>query len=233
MLRKNAARMLFGIAFLALALLLLGQVAGWWGAINFSGWWTVFLIVPGIAMMITTGLHFWNVFLVLLGIYLLARKQEWIDELPREYVGIAVLVFVGLWLICGAFSHKRRTSENVHTTEFRTDAVVDDEDYIQHTSIFGEVHARSEHKSLRGGKLTSVFGSIELDLRQAQIADGAVFEMVSIFGGIDVLAPAGCRVVAQGVPIFGGMDNRIPQQEAAFPRMTVRYTVVFGGIEIK
>lgn len=234
--RKNAARILFGIAFLAVAVLLLGSVSGWWGDINFSGWWTVFIIIPGLAMMITTGIHFWNVFLVLLGAFLLARAQGWIDHVPREYFGIAALVFVGLWLIFGSFSRRKYDDgcqNNAQGVNFATVHTVDGEDVIHHTAVFSEVHAANENKQLRGGKLTSVFGGVELDLRSAQIVDGAVFEMVSVFGGIDVLAPPNCRVIVHGVPIFGGMDNRVTSTDESLPRLLVRYSAVFGGIEIK
>ena len=74
--RKNATRILFGLVLVGAAVLLFGNSIGWWDAKNFSGWWTVFLIVPGIAGIISYGFSIWNSCLVLVGVWFLACKQS-------------------------------------------------------------------------------------------------------------------------------------------------------------
>lgn len=99
--------------------------------------------------------------------------------------------------------------------------------------MFGGVEAASDCKALRGGKLSAIFGGVELDLRSAGVLNGAVIEAVSVFGGIDIQPPPGCRIQLVGVPVFGGASSKAPQtNDESLPLLTIRYTAIFGGVEI-
>lgn len=228
--RKNAYSVLFGVFLLGLALLFLGNLVGWWSVTNFSGWWTVFLIVPGLAGMIgQRRITFGGILLVGLGVILLVRSRGWLTGIPKAAFWIILLALLGLWLIFGSSHHRGGAV-------YQSKIGMDPSDYPEHLAIFSAFQAVSTSQQLRGGKLTAIFGGGQLDLRQAAIVDGAILEVTSIFGGVEIQLPERCRVRFNGVHILGGTDDSsIPRDYSRedLPLLTIRDTCIFGGAEIK
>ena len=77
-------------------------------------------------------------------------------------------------------------------------------------------------------------GGIELDLRRAELAQGAQVQAFSFWGGIDIKVPPTWRVEVTGLPFLGGWENKtvVPADPAA-PVLRVRLTTVMGGAEIR
>ena len=74
--RTLVSRIVTGLVIIIFGILILGDVAFGWNLGNLAqSWWTLFIIIPGIIGIITTGVRFWNVLLVLIGFWLLAENQ--------------------------------------------------------------------------------------------------------------------------------------------------------------
>ncbi len=81
----------------------------------------------------------------------------------------------------------------------------------------------------------TMFGGVELDLREAVLSQREVTMSVTcIFGGVSIQVPPGVRVINSGVPIFGGFsqDNEEPLDSSA-PTVRITGLTVFGGVSIE
>jgi len=109
---------------------------------------------------------------------------------------------------------------------------------VNHWVVFGGGKFQSNAADFTGGDLFSLFGGYEIDLRDAGIQQQeAVLNVTAIFGGAEIRVPPRWDVVASVMPLFGGVDDKTshPKPEAGRepPRLFIKGTTVFGGIEIK
>lgn len=113
-----------------------------------------------------------------------------------------------------------------------------DEEYLDEMAVFSSVNRRIKSKNFRGGKITAIFGGVDLDLFDAQLADGEhILDTVCIFGGIDVLVPRDWQVVVKTTAIFGGIDDQRRQEVGTVFQegkvLTIKGLALFGGGDIK
>lgn len=83
-----------------------------------------------------------------------------------------------------------------------------------------------------GSAITAVFGGAELDLRRAQIKDGAVIEVFALFGGVNIIVPSDVVVENQITSLLGGVDNKT-SPVAAEKRLYLRGQCMLGGVDVK
>ena len=108
------------------------------------------------------------------------------------------------------------------------------------TVVFGGIERRITTRNFQGGRVLTVFGGVELDLREAEIeGNEAVVQIDAIFGGCEIRVPDHWHVLSAGNGMFGGYSDKSrqspPDGASATERKTLilRGTVVFGGVEIK
>lgn len=83
-----------------------------------------------------------------------------------------------------------------------------------------------------GAELTTVFGGVECDLRNAVFEKDSAIQVSAIFGGIDILVPPTINVKVNSNCIFGGISNKTSTHKDA-PTVYISGTCLFGGVEIK
>jgi predicted membrane protein len=106
---------------------------------------------------------------------------------------------------------------------------------IKQSVWFGGSDLRSSTQDFQGGELTAVAGGIEVDLRNADIQETATLSVVAIMGGVEIRVPPHWRVITNGTPILGGIDNRTfdpTDSNVIAPTLIVNSTVILGGLEI-
>lgn len=228
--RPIASRITFGLCIIAVGVLVLGRVAFGWVLDDFArGWWTLFIIIPAVVGIVSEGLRFWNVFLLLLGLWLFTLTQHWwrIDTWP--YFGGAALILLGVYVIVGG------TGRHTHVgASSGRNFTQDSTDYPEYTSIFSNIKYANICKQFRGGKATSVFGNLTVDLREIDLTQTSVIEVTSVFGGLELLAPKNVPVKVNVVPVFGGFFNEANYSTPSpgQPFLEIRGASVFGGIRI-
>lgn len=87
------------------------------------------------------------------------------------------------------------------------------------------------------GRLTcvAVFGSIDLDLRQATIeGDDVSVVAVCVFGSANVFVPEGLEVELSGLSLFGhkGTNGSDPSPVPGTPLIRIEAYAIFGSIDI-
>jgi len=180
--------------------------------------------------------------LMLIGAAFLADRINPDIEM-RRYTWPAVLIIVGLYFI---FRPRRRSywemGEKKTSADMPNDPVMNPEatdskeDYVNATSIFGGAKKNILSKNFKGGELTNIFGGTELNLMQADINGEAVIELTTLFGGTTLVVPSNWTVKSDAAVVFGGIDDKrsmTGSTEVASKTLTLRGTVIFGGIDIK
>ena len=107
-------------------------------------------------------------------------------------------------------------------------------------AIFSSVKRRIETPKFEGGELSSVFGSIAIDMRWAAMAAPdrqAVIEANTAFGSIELRVPDTWRVRLQGNAVFGAYEDKTipprPEPGVEAPTLVIRGGTAFGSVEIR
>ena len=90
--KRYQSRLITAIILIVVGLLLLADRLGWIDfTLFFNGWWTLFLIIPGVYSIAKNGVQVGNTLLVVIGgIFLL---QAWNLDLSNYLLPIALVVF--------------------------------------------------------------------------------------------------------------------------------------------
>ena len=112
------------------------------------------------------------------------------------------------------------------------------ENGIQKHIVFGGDETRYDTKQFEGGLISTVFGGAVIDLRDAEMATSpTTLEISAVFGGVELRVPTHWRVVVQGNPVLGGVENKTRVRDGLsddeIKTFIVRGNPVFGGVEIK
>jgi hypothetical protein len=188
--------------------------------------WPLVLIGFGLANLLGAtfrGQRVWGGILLVLGALILAANTDLLD-ISWNFIWPVILILLGVLVLSRSLGGGRGGASP--------------EDWINEWALFGGGERRYASKSLRGGEANAVFGGLDIDLRDAELAeDTAVLDCFVLFGGIDIRVPAGWQIVIQAIPVFGGVSDstRRPADTAAVgaKRLLVRGTALFGGIEVK
>jgi hypothetical protein len=108
---------------------------------------------------------------------------------------------------------------------------------LNENAVFGGVERKVSTDDFRGGHISTMFGGVDIDLRQAGMrGDSAALDINCIFGGVELKIPTNWIAISQVGAIFGGIGNHSAQPRADAPgvkRLYIKGSVVFGGVELK
>jgi predicted membrane protein len=215
----NWGRLFFGVVIVAVGTVLLLDNAGVLDAgETFGMWWPAVVLLAGILTFAANPRH-WPVALIIVAVgaaFLLSRLD--IVDIGNIIIPAAIIL-VGLLVIFG---------RGLGT---RTEAG----DRINSFNVFSGTEIASHSKQFQGGSISAVFGGAEVDLRDAVPAPGALLDVFTAFGGVEVTVPSGWHVATRGLPLFGGIENATAKEQlgADAPTLAINATVLFGGLEIK
>jgi predicted membrane protein len=112
------------------------------------------------------------------------------------------------------------------------------DDYVDYVNVFSGGERQIISQNFRGGKISAVFGGIELDLTKAGLAQGvSELEIACVFGGATIIVPDDWYVTIEVTPVLGGFsDSRKLAPGRAIDtskHLLIKGAVVFGGGEVK
>jgi predicted membrane protein len=205
--------------------LISGRVSG----LLFS--WQMILIIIGIFSMrnrqgVTNGLILCGI-----GIFFLIPKIFMIhDNFYRSFWPLILVVIGAIIIFRNLPGRKADTGPQMYES-----ATADER--IDEVNIFSGTKKVITSRQFRGGKITTIFGGLELDLRNAELGEGKnEIEFTCIFGGTTIWVPVHWNVQHKVDAILGGFtDARRTTLIADNPGkvLIIKGTVIFGGGEIK
>lgn len=112
------------------------------------------------------------------------------------------------------------------------------DDYIDYVNVFSGGERQIVSENFRGGRISAVFGGMELDLTKAKLATGVnEIEIACVFGGATLIVPDDWNITINVTPVLGGFtDSRklLPGRMIdPTKQLVIKGAVVFGGGEIK
>jgi len=161
------------------------------------------------------------------GLFLLPIIFDW----GFHWKGIfwpVILIVVGIFII-------RKRNECMPNSKERTG---NESSYIDELNVFGGGEKVINTNNFRGGKVTCVFGGTELNLTNANLAEGTnVIDIFAMFGGCVLIVPSDWEVKVEVSAILGGVaDKRIPTTNYIVEpkkELIIKGLVALGGCEIK
>lgn len=255
--RIHVGTILLSLLLIAIAVVMVGVHFLGWEPYWFDGWWTLPILAVAVISIVSAGPRFWNIYMMGTAILLLARMQDSITHMTwaqwwAAQVALA-LVLTGVLLLVRMLRPKKieqqpyaGSAEGAPYTyvppppqqsEYtQTDVPPTGDSSPSRFALFSGEKFRSDSKQFRGGRFTALFGSIVVDLTQADFAQPVTVETVALFGGIDVIVPQNVRVECTGTSIFGGCDAKAitgrPYDPAHAP-LRIQYLNIFGGVNVK
>ncbi len=224
-------RVLFGLFLIAVGafwiLVKLNLIPPVWNDILIS--WQMLLIGIGLFSFIG-GNRTAGTILMLIGGFFLIEEVVHIPYVIRQIGWPLLIIGIGLALL---FTHRSRNQlPKVESEKMGTE-------YFDDFVIFGGREIFINSRNFLGGKITSIFGGAEYDLRQAELSEnGAVIDCVCIFGGSGFKVPPDWTIKNEISTIFGAFTDKrgMSVHEVSYsPSKTLilKGFSAFGGVEVK
>lgn len=224
---KRTSKIIGGIALVAFgivwALELIDVIS-----ISLEGWWALFVIVPCFINIFNDRRKAGAIIGCGIGILLLLAARSiipWNDI--WKYMLCLVAVVWGLTLL---FFSNKKSSVRRHNSEQAAPVVLDDNIEVN----FGKQEYSYDGQPFEGADVHVSFGFVGLDLRDADIRDGAVINVDCSFGGIQIRLPKGVCINNRIDTTLAGVDcDCCTQPTDGAKTLCLKGHCNFGGIEIK
>ena len=224
--RRDASRftprMVFGLAVMAVGLLLLLDNAGLVDARDYWRWWPVLLIAVGLAKVVEApggaprgglGLALVGALLLLSNLGLLRFRQVW----P------ILLLLVGGSLVWRSFARPRYAGTPSGSSST-----------LSVFAMMGGVSRGTNTDDFQRGDATAIMGACEVDLRQASMKGSkAVFDTFTFWGGVEIRVPEDWAVENRGLALLGGIVDKTRRPSDAKKQLVLTGLAIMGGVEVK
>lgn len=223
--REKISDYLWGILFIVVGIGVFGNAFNFWSfTMFFKGWWTLFIIVPCIISLIRDGVRIHNILGIVIGFILLLECR---NMFPRGVIGKlifpVILILIGVKILL-----QEKFQMKVQNIPINKLGI------LRITSILGSNGLKCANEDVKGADIFTVFGGVDLDLRESIISEDITIKVAAIFGGVDIYVSNNVNVKVRSIPIFGGVDNKAPTCTSVnAPTIYVDAICIFGGMDIQ
>lgn len=225
-----ATRYFIGLLLLALGVgLVFQELTGWHFGAFLSDWWPVIIVLYGLNLLVRQPSRpLLPLIIMAVGVLLQAGKLTLVPSNLWTIFWAALIALIGLWLLLPR--RVRQTTVGVLVPSQSADR-------IEHSVLLGGIQIRNDSPHFRGGRVSTVLGGVDIDLRKAVLApEGADLVLDAVLGGITVRVPEDWVAIVTSSAAVGGCENRTKKAGAAAPGpsvLRVRCSGVLGGVDIR
>lgn len=235
---SGATRLYLSVLFIGAGLLLFLSNLGLFPLHSFWQLWPLILVAIGAGRWSdspSSTNRLWSAALIVFGLLFFCVSMGWLHlRAHGASWPFAILLITFGFLILNPRRHLPSTpaAPGDDPSKFGPDFLTD-------TAVFGGVKRRVETLNLRGGNLLAVMGSVELDLRRAQLIDPSqpvVVEAICVFGAIKLRIPESWRVSIAGTQIFGAYEDKtapLVRPDLITGTLVISGATIFGAVEIE
>lgn len=198
--------------------------------IFFSGWWTLFIIVPCFIGLFNEKSKTGNIIGLIIGVFLLLGCNNIIDfNLIWKLIVPVSLIIVGISLIF---------RDSINGKIKKEMKKLNKNNVKEYYATFGAQDLNFSNEEFNGCNLNAVFGGIECNLKETKIEKDTIVNASAIFGGITIFVPNNVNLKIVSTPIFGGVSderkNKVKvENKNSKVTLYINATCIFGGIDIK
>ena len=228
---KRTSKIIGGIALVAFgivwALELLDVIS-----ISLEGWWALFVIVPCFVNIFSDRHKAGAIIGFGIGILLLLAARGIIpwNDIWKYMLCLAAVV----WGVSLLFFNNKKRCGHCHTGEQAAPVVLDGGKQHNIDVTFGKQEYSYDGQPFEGADVRVSFGFVGLDLRHADIRDGAVINVDCSFGGMEIRVDKDICVVNDIDATFAGVDCDCDTRHSDGAKtLSLKGRCNFGGIEIK
>lgn len=241
--KKDYSGLIFGLAIIAVGIILSGNILDLWNIdVFFDGWWTLFLIVPGLLSILRRGFNWGSGIIVTIGLIFLLDSQDIVNSrIMWRLVFPLMLVAIGISIIVSFFRKDKSTVRVEYASDERENNYNSGERHYKsdtsqnpkYSTVFGGGEVRNNSDNLKSVTVEAILGGFDVDLRGAKITEDMDLNITVVLGGIDVYLPENVEVIiVSGTPVLGGLSFRENKVAQGAPRVRVTYVTILGGADI-
>jgi predicted membrane protein len=191
--------------------------------------WQMLLVVIGLVMTIGASEKTGGIIVMAVGGFFM------IPLLFRETFHIYNMFWPAIFIIVGIIFI---TTNRRHGWGSATSKGIAGDDYVDFVNVFSGGERQIVSQNFQGGKISAVFGGIELDLTKAKLAPGvSILDIACVFGGATIIVPDDWFVTIEVTPVLGGFSDtrKLNPGRTVDPakHLLIKGAVVFGGGEVK
>lgn len=225
-------RILFGLVVVGVGLLALLDNLQLFDIALLRTLWPLGLVLWGLGRLAwprQSGSAMVGVVVIGVGLALTAQNLGYLHFRWRDWWPVLIIV-VGLSIVLRGFLPRPGSSLPRGTHQL----TLEHGDLIDIDASFSGIKQRHDSAAFRGGRITSTFGGVEVDLSQATMAGtDARLDISARFSGIELRVPRDWLVVVEIGSLFGGVEDKTVPPMTPGPRLVLRGEVMFAGVEIR
>lgn len=217
---RQSGSALMGIVLLFVGIMFLASNLGWMDVFSWLRWgWAIPLaLIVGWAWMVRRIPSLMALFLLSVAALFIADGLGFIGVNVWGIVWPLAIIWFGLQIFF-------RWDDSSHGS---------DQSLVDLFALFSGIERVITSKAFSVARITSLFGGVKLDLRDAKIVDeGATIDLLVAFGGVEILVPQDTNVDQGAFAAFGGIEDKSKGVESKGKILRLRGTILFGGVEIK
>ena len=162
-----------------------------------------------------------NTTVLYIGIWFLLERLNIIkDPLDNAFFPI-LLIIIGIFIVIESLKVKKVFKRK-------------DNNLKNYYGIFSGLEERVTDTNFKGANIYSVFGGVDLDLRELESKEDITINAYSIFGGTSIFVNDNFKVKFNSFSLFGGNENKTTSTDKKKNHtITINCISIFGGTEVK